>query len=103
MVDALQRSMGAAGCAELVARAFARSEETNPILKVLREAGGDCTRLDDIASSVATHGREAVTAAITALLTAVIDILTRLIGEEMATQLVTGDDVQPASRAGSAA
>jgi hypothetical protein len=86
--------MGAAASSALLARAFARTEEAHPILKALHRRDGDSVRIDGIAASVGAHGIEAVTAAIEALLTAVIDILTRLIGEDMATRLISGDDIQ---------
>ena len=92
--DALWRSMGEAGSSALLARAFARAEEQHPTLKTLQRRDGDSIRIDGVAASVDAHGLEEVAAAIEALLTAVIDILTRLIGEDMATRLISGDDIQ---------
>lgn len=60
MTDALWRTIGAAGSAALLARAFARTEEEHLILRELR-ANGDTLRVDGIATSVDAHGIEAVT------------------------------------------
>jgi len=52
--------------------------------------GDDGVRLDDIAASIGTHGQAEVAAAIEALIGGVLDILSRLVGADMAMQL-TGD------------
>ena len=98
MTGGLWRSMGPAGSSALLARAFARTEGPHPILKELHRGNGDATRVDGIAESVKAHGIGEVTAAIEALLAAVIDILTRLIGEDMATRLISGEDRRPNGR-----
>jgi len=88
MHGALRNSMGEAGRAALLARALARTEEAHPALKELNILGGDGAHLDDIAASIDAHGREDVAAAINALIGAVLDILARLIGADMARQLI---------------
>jgi hypothetical protein len=98
MTDALRNSMGAGGCSALLARAFALAEIAHPILKELRPRNGDSLCVDAIAASVDAHGIGEVTGAIEALVAAVIDILTRLIGEEMAARLIGGDDAQSSTR-----
>jgi hypothetical protein len=92
--------MGDAGCAALLARAFARAEGAHPALKDLRRPGDDGVRLDGIAAIADLHGIAAVNAAIEALITVVIDILTRLIGEDMTTQLFDRDEREPPTRGG---
>jgi hypothetical protein len=101
--DTLCDSMGEAGCAALLARAFARTQEAHPLLRSMR--GPDVNsaasaRLDGIVASVQSHGVEAVTAALEALLTAVIEILIRLIGEEMTIRLIDHDGLEPRARGG---
>ena len=98
MTAALLRSMGPAGSSALLARAFARTEGAHPVLKELHRGNGDYTRVDGIAESVNAHGIGEVTAAVEAFLAAVIDILTRLIGEDMATRLISGEDNRPNER-----
>jgi hypothetical protein len=101
--DALCDSMGEAGCAALLARAFARTEDAQPALKSLRGPDvsiAESARLDGIVASVQSHGVEVVTAALEALLTVVIEILMRLIGEEMTIRLIDHDGPEPRARGG---
>ena len=94
--DALRQSLGEAGCAALLARALARTEGAYPALKDLRRPGDDDIHFDDVAASVDGRGVEDVAAAIEALIGSVIDILTRLIGEDMAIRLFDDNVSQPA-------
>lgn len=101
--DALCDAMGEAGCATLLARAFTRAEEAHPALTALRARQRDSahmTRVDGIAATVDSHGIEAVTAALEALLAAVIDTLIRLIGEGMTRRLIDHDGPEPRARDG---
>ena len=103
VTDALCDAMGEAGSAALLARAFLRVEQAHPALKALRAHQRDSAhmaRLDGIAATVDSHGIEAVTAALEALLVAVIDTLIRLIGEEMTIRLVDHDGPEPRARGG---
>lgn len=100
VTDVLRESMGDAGCTALLARAFERTEGAHPPLKDLRGPGDDGVRLDGIAASADKHGIEDVSAAIEALITAIIDILTRLIGEDMTIQLFDYDEPKPPTRGG---
>ncbi len=80
--------MGEAGRAALLARALACTEGAHPALKDLRVLRHDAVRLDDIVASIDAHGREQVAAGIDALIGAVRDTLTQLIGADMAVQLI---------------
>jgi hypothetical protein len=93
VTDALRHSMGDAGCAALLGRALARTEAAHPVLKNLGRAD-EGIRLDHIAASANAHGIESVTAAIEALIGALVDILTRLIGGDMAIRLLDHDGPQ---------
>lgn len=84
----LRDSFGADGCNALFARALARAEAQHPTLSELRRADHDTIHLEGVAGTAALHGVGPVSAAIEALLAALIDILSRLIGEDMATQLI---------------
>jgi hypothetical protein len=88
MAEALRNSMGEAGRTALLARALACTEKAHPALKDLRILGHDAVRLDDMLASIDTHGREKVVAAIDALIGAVRDMLTHLVGARMAVQLI---------------
>jgi hypothetical protein len=90
--------MGEDGADALFARALARTESQHPALKnMLRldEAGGGI-HLNGVVASVEAHGAAAVNSAMEALLAALVDILGRLIGEDMAIRLIDHDD--PRSR-----
>ena len=100
VTDALRTSMGDAGCAALFARALARTEGAHPVLKDLHGPADEGIRLDGIAASAEAHGIEDVTAAIEALIGALVDILTRLVGGDMAIRLLDHDGPQPRARGG---
>ena len=100
VTDALRNSIGDAGCAALLARALARTEGAHPVLKDLRGRADEGIRLDGIAASAAMHGIESVTAAIEGLIGALVDILTRLVGDDMAIRLLDHDGPQPPARGG---
>jgi hypothetical protein len=86
--------MGVAGCDALVARARSRVARSHPaITELCREPSGD-VQVDDVLAAISAHGEEAVIAAIEALLAALIEVLSRLIGEDMATRLIDQDGPQ---------
>lgn len=98
--DALRNSMGDAGCAALLARALARTEQAHPVLKDLHGRADEGIRLDRIAASAEAHGIESVTAAMEAVIGALVDILTRLIGDDMTTRLLDYDGSRPSQSGG---
>lgn len=100
VTDALRNSMGDAGCAALFARALARTEGAHPLLKDLHGRADEGIHVDGIAASADAHGIVSVTAAIEALIGSLVDILTRLIGDDMALRLLDNDGPQPPSRGG---
>jgi hypothetical protein len=93
-------AMGEDGCAALLARALARAEADHPALKNIRRLNNGGIHLDGVVASIETHGAAHVTAAIEALLAALIDVLGRLIGEDMAIRLVDVDHDTPRSQRG---
>jgi hypothetical protein len=84
----LRDSLGNDGCNALFVRALARVEAQHPTLKDLRRVDHNFIHLEGVAGTAALHGVAPVSAAIEALLAALVDILGRLIGEDMATQLI---------------
>jgi len=98
--DALRESLGDAGSAALLARALARTEVAHPALKDLRQLGDHAIRLDDIAACIEGHGIEDVAAGVEALIVAVVDVLTRLIGEDMTIRLLDHGEPDPRARDG---
>ena len=86
----LRDSLGEDGWTALLARALARTETDYPALKNIRRLEGGLD-LDAVIAGIETHGLANVTAAIEALFAALIDILGRLIGEDMAIRLIDQD------------
>ncbi len=80
--------MGDDGCTALLARALARTEAAHPALTTVRRVNGSSIALDGVADATKTHGAAAVTAAVEALLGALVDVLGRLIGEDMAIRVL---------------
>lgn len=87
----LRDSIGNDGCNALLVRALARTEANHPALTDIRSLNEGAIHLDGVLTSVEAHGLAAVTAGIEALLAAVVEILGRLIGEDMATRLIDHD------------
>jgi len=81
----LGRWVGGEGYRALLARAHNQTREEHPALGSL-----SCDRGDEpvTAEAVRAHGTAAAAAAIVALVAALIDLLGRIVGEEMAVRLV---------------
>jgi hypothetical protein len=87
----LRDSVGDDGRNALLARALARTESDHPVLKHIRTVNNGAIHLDGVVASADAHGVAPVTAAIEALLAALLDVLGRLIGEDMAMRLLDHD------------
>jgi hypothetical protein len=87
----LRDSVGDDGCDALLARAFARAELDYPVLNDIRNLNNGTFHLGGVVVSVEAHGVAPVTAAVEALLAALLDVLGRLIGEDMAMRLLDHD------------
>lgn len=101
--DNLCDALGQDGCTALLARALARTEADHPALKTIRRLDDGSIHLDGVAASVEAHGLDAVTTAIEAFLAALVDVLSRLIGEEMAIRLTYQGALWPRSDDGAQA
>lgn len=104
----LSRWIGADGCHALFARALARTQSGHPALRDIRLGGGSDSCLEGVAESVQVHGASAVGEGLEAMLVALIELLGRLIGDDMASKLIeqsVARDTQGAAspRAGRAA
>ena len=91
--DRLRDALGDDGRAALLARALSRTEKGHPALLRIRRLEHEVMQLDGVAKSVATDGMAVTTAAIEVLVAAVIEVLSRLIGEDMALRII-GDDTE---------
>lgn len=89
--DSLRDALGDDGCSALLARALARTEQQHPALNSVRRLNDDSIYLDGVVQSVETHGAASVAAAVEALLAALVEILGRLIGEDMTIRIMDYD------------
>jgi hypothetical protein len=87
----LRDAMGGAGRDALLARAVSRATATHPALKDMWRRNAADIRVEDVLATIDAHGAAATVAAVEALLVALIDILSRLIGEDMAIRLIDHD------------
>ena len=88
--DELSRWIGREGCRALFARALATAQAGggHPVLDLVRVSTGSVSCLDGLAEGAARCGSDAATAGATAILSELIDLLGRLIGEDMALSLL---------------
>ncbi len=88
MYAALSRWVGAEGCHALFARARRDAENRHPPLARLSLQPHRSPYIGGLADSVEAHGPAATAEAIEAFLAGMIDLLGRLIGLDMATNLI---------------
>ena len=88
VLEDLSRWVGIDGAAALLGRALTHAQADHPALRRVRFAYGSSGCLEGIADSVAAHGARAVADGVAAILIALIELLGRLIGDDMAMQLI---------------
>jgi hypothetical protein len=88
--DGLSRWIGREGCRALFARALAtaQADGEHPVLDLVRVSTGSVSCLDGLAEGAARCGPDAATAGAAAILSALIELLGRLIGDDMALSLL---------------
>ena len=88
--DDLARWVGTDGCRALFARALAAAQAGGryPVLETVRISGGSVYCLDGLTEGALRHGAAAATEGAAAVLAALIELLGRLIGEDMALDLL---------------
>ena len=91
LADAMRDAMGTDGSDALLARALARTASKHPAIASVRQINGNGVQLDGVAAAVEKHGLAEVTTAVEALFEAVVDVLARLIGEDMVVRLIDPD------------
>jgi hypothetical protein len=96
----LRNALGADATNALLVRALTRIEAQHPRIVDLRRSSEGNISFDALVKSVDEQGVAHVSAAIEALLVALIDILVRLIGEDMTVRLVAGDAAPQSSANG---
>jgi hypothetical protein len=98
--DNLRSSVGDDGYNALLVRSLRRTEGEHPILADIRRISDTGIHLDGVVASAETHGLPAVTAALEALLAALVDILSGLIGADMVLNLLDNDGPSSQARGG---
>jgi hypothetical protein len=88
--DELSRWIGNDGCRALFARALAtaQAEGGHPVLDTVRTSARSVYCLDGLSDAAARHGAAAATEGAAAVLAALIELLGRLIGDDMALSLL---------------
>ena len=84
----LSRWFGPFGFHALFSRALAEARSDHPVLDRIRIHSANEPSLEGLAESVEHYGTDAVNEGIIAMLIAFIDLLSRLIGEDMALKLL---------------
>jgi transcriptional regulator GlxA family with amidase domain len=91
-VEALYQGLsgwiGMEGCHALFARARAQAQGNHPPLETLQLRARAKPYMDGLAEGVAKYGEPATAAAITSMLASMIELLGRLIGSDMANNLI---------------
>ena len=88
LADSLSRWFGPYGYHALLTRALTHARAANPALAAVRVRSHSDPTLDGLAELATAHGINTTTEAIAAVLSAVIELLGRLIGDDMAVNLV---------------
>ena len=88
--DELSRWIGNDGCRALFARALAaaQAEGGHPVLDTVRTSARSVYCLDGLSESATRHGAAAATEGAAAVLSTLIELLARLIGDDMALSLL---------------
>jgi len=87
----LRDAMGPDGYDALLVRALARAKRAHPALAMAGALNEREMHTDKMLAIIEAHGADVATDAMEALLVAFIDILSRLIGEDMAIRLIDPD------------
>ncbi len=97
LYQALSRWIGSEGCYALMARARAEAQADHPELEALQLRDRAGPNLYDLSVSFAEHGESATSDAIQAMLGGMIDQLGRLIGADLAANLIERSLAESAS------
>jgi hypothetical protein len=84
----LSRWFGIDGTNALFARAIVQAQADHPILANVRYSRQSAVCLERLAESARIHGADAAASGVAAMLTALIELLGRLIGQDIAMRLV---------------
>ncbi|HUF25415.1 MAG TPA: hypothetical protein VMM18_00435 [Gemmatimonadaceae bacterium] len=88
VLENLSRWVGIDGADALFARALKHARTNHPVLGVVRFGPRSEICLEGIEESARTHGAAAAAEGVAGIFTALIELLGRLVGEDLATHLV---------------
>lgn len=97
LYQGLSRWIGSEGCHALMARARAEAAVDHPLLSTVQLRARTQPYVDGLPETVAEYGEAATADSIRAMLVGMIDLLGRLIGVDMATNLIERTLPEPAS------
>ena len=84
----LSQWVGTDGCHALFSRALAQSRKERAALELIRLSAGSEPYADGVAESLKEHGDEATAEALEVMLVRLVELLERLVGDEMAMKLI---------------
>jgi hypothetical protein len=84
----LTRRLGQTGSNALLTRALAQARTGHPVLKAIRIGSNAKSSLDGVAEALKVHGVSQVAAGLETTLEKLLDLLSRLIGDDMVVRLV---------------
>jgi hypothetical protein len=84
----LARWVGSDGCDALFARAFGEARSSNPALTHIRLHARSDPYVQGVAESITAHGEPATVTALESMLAGLVDLLRRLIGNDIAAKLI---------------
>jgi hypothetical protein len=84
----LARWIGSDGCHGLFTRALAEARKVSPALESVQLSAGSVPYVQGIDTAAAAHGDAATVAGIEVLLVRLVELLGRLIGDDMAMKLI---------------
>jgi hypothetical protein len=84
----LCRWLGAGGCHALLTRALAQAKANHPALSGLEIVSGANARVGRVSEGVEAHGAKKMGAGLEAALVSVLDLVGRLIGDDLSVKLV---------------
>lgn len=84
----LSRWIGSVGCHALFTRALADARVSHPLLTGVRVQKGDQPYFEGTAEIIDAHGASATAEAFEAMLVTLVELLGRLIGDDMAVKLI---------------
>ena len=94
----LSRWLGPDGCHALFARARAQAKQDRPALEQLQLRRGSNPYIDGVAEAILAHGDAATAEGLELILADLIELLGRLIGDDMAATLVQRGSVRSERR-----